>query len=39
VEIVSPGSAVTVLRDATKENRHQLQAAGFFDRLPWAVAW
>ena len=39
VELVSPGGAVTVLKDAGKENRHQLQAAGYFDRLPWKVTW
>jgi hypothetical protein len=39
VELVSPGAAQTVLREATRENRHQLQAAGYFDRLPWEVAW
>lgn len=39
VELVSPGGAGSVLKDATKENRHQLQAAGYFDRLPWKVTW
>ena len=39
VELVSPGGAVTVLREATKENRHQLQAAGYFELLPWPVQW
>jgi len=39
VELVSPGGAVTVLKDAGKENRHQLQAVGYFERLPWKVTW
>ncbi|MEO6067795.1 MAG: hypothetical protein ABIQ41_07430 [Gemmatimonadales bacterium] len=39
VELVSPGSAMTVLKEAAKENRHQLQAAGYFDRLPWRLTW
>ena len=39
VELVSPGGAVTVLKEAVKENRHQLQASGYFDRLPWKVTW
>jgi hypothetical protein len=39
VELVSPGGAVNVLREATKENRHQLQAAGYFELLPWPVQW
>jgi hypothetical protein len=39
VELVAPGGALTVLKEATKENRHQLQASGYFDRLPWKVTW
>ncbi|HET7042420.1 MAG TPA: hypothetical protein VFI13_10390, partial [Gemmatimonadales bacterium] len=39
VELVAPGGALTVLKEAAKENRHQLQATGFFDRLPWKVTW
>lgn len=39
VEIVSPGGALSVLREATREHRHQLQAAGFYERLPWPVSW
>ena len=39
LEIVSPGSAQKVLREATREQRFMLQKAGFFARLPWAVAW
>lgn len=29
----------TLLRDASRERRHVFQSAGFFDRLPWKVAW
>lgn len=39
VEIVSPGGALGILREVAKENRHQLQASGYFDRLPWKVTW
>ncbi len=39
LEIVAPGSAPLVLRDATREHRFLLQKAGFYDRLPWTVAW
>ena len=39
VELVAPGGAQTVLKDAVKENRHQLQASGYFERLPWKVTW
>jgi hypothetical protein len=34
-----PGTAPQVLRDATREHRYLLQSAGFYDRLPWPVAW
>jgi hypothetical protein len=39
VEIMSPGAAERILRDATKEQRFMLQKAGFFARLPWTVRW
>ena len=29
----------TLLRDASRERRHVFQSAGFFDSLPWKVAW
>jgi hypothetical protein len=28
-----------LLRDASRERRHVFQSAGFFDQLPWKVAW
>jgi hypothetical protein len=39
VEILMPGTAPKVLREATREHRYLLQSAGFYDRLPWPVAW
>lgn len=39
VEVVAPGAAVRVIRSATKDQRFMLQAAGFYDRLPWPVTW
>jgi hypothetical protein len=28
-----------VLKESTREHRYVLQAAGFYDRLPWQVTW
>jgi hypothetical protein len=39
VELVSPGSAERLIRDATREQRFVLQAAGFYDKLPWRIQW
>jgi hypothetical protein len=39
LEVVMPGTAARVLREATKEHRYVLQAAGFYGRLPWPVSW
>jgi hypothetical protein len=39
VEILMPGTAPQVLRDATRVHRYVLQSAGFYDRLPWPVTW
>jgi len=39
VEIVSPGAAPALIRDATREHRFLLQKAGFYERLPWTVSW
>ncbi|MGH7530999.1 MAG: hypothetical protein ACREMN_11505 [Gemmatimonadales bacterium] len=38
-EVMMPGTAPKILRDATREHRYVLQAAGFYDRLPWKVTW
>jgi hypothetical protein len=39
VELVSPGSAARLIRDATRDQRYVLQAAGFYEKLPWRVSW
>jgi hypothetical protein len=39
IEIVAPGSAPDILREATAEQRFVLQRAGFYERLPWTVNW
>jgi hypothetical protein len=39
VELVAPGTAERVIRDATREQRFVLQAAGYYDRLPWRINW
>lgn len=38
-EVMMPGTAPKVLKDATREHRYVLQAAGFYGRLPWQVMW
>lgn len=38
-EVMMPGAAPKVLKDATREHRYVLQAAGFYARLPWQVSW
>ena len=39
VELVSPGSAERLLRDSTRDQRFVLQAAGFYEKLPWQIRW
>jgi hypothetical protein len=39
LEIIAPGVAPGVLRDATRDQRYVLQRAGFYTRLPWPVTW
>jgi hypothetical protein len=39
IEIVAPGSAPDILRQATADERYLLQRAGFYERLPWTVTW
>ena len=29
----------SLLRELTRERRHALQSAGYFDQLPWTVSW
>jgi hypothetical protein len=38
-EVMMPGTAPKVLKEATREHRYVLQAAGFYARLPWQVTW
>ena len=39
VEVLMPGTAPKILREATREHRYVLQSAGFYGRLPWQVTW
>ena len=39
IEVVSPGTAPKILREATREHRYVLQSAGYYGRLPWPVTW
>jgi hypothetical protein len=39
VEVISPGGAAVAVREATREQRYILQRAGFYDLIPWRVAW
>jgi hypothetical protein len=39
VEVLMPGTAPKILREATKEHRYVLQAAGFYARMPWQLTW
>jgi hypothetical protein len=39
VEVMMPGAAPRILREATQEHRYVLQSAGFYSGLPWQVAW
>ena len=39
VEVMMPGTAPEILREATREHRYVLESAGFYGRLPWRVKW
>ncbi len=39
LEVMHPGIAPKVLKEACREPRFQLAALGFFDRLPWKIEW
>lgn len=39
VEVIAPGGAAGAIREATREQRYILQRAGFYDLIPWRVAW
>jgi hypothetical protein len=39
LEVLMPGTAPKILREATREHRYVLQSAGYYGRLPWQVSW
>jgi len=39
VEVVSPGAGPRILQATTREQRHLLQAAGFYAHFPWSLTW
>jgi len=39
LEVVHPRIAPQLLKEATREQRFQFAALGFFDRLPWKIEW
>jgi len=39
VEVMMPGTAPRILKEATKEHRYVLQSTGFYGHLPWQLAW
>jgi hypothetical protein len=39
LEVVHPQIAVRLLKEATREQRFQFAAVGFFDRVPWKIEW
>ena len=39
VEVIMPGTAPKILREATREHRYVLQSAGYYGHLPWQVTW
>ncbi|HET7038884.1 MAG TPA: hypothetical protein VFH97_03295, partial [Gemmatimonadales bacterium] len=39
LEVIAPGIAGQVLKEATRDHRYVLQRAGFFGRLPWPLTW
>jgi hypothetical protein len=39
LEVMHPAIAPRLLKDATREQRFQFAALGFFERLPWHIEW
>jgi hypothetical protein len=39
LEIIAPGVAPRILKEATREQRFVLQKAGFYQQLPWSLSW
>ena len=39
VEVVAPGAGPRILQSTTRDQRHLLQAAGFYAHFPWSLTW
>jgi hypothetical protein len=39
LEVIDPGCAPRMVRDATRDNRFAFGTVGFFERLPWRIQW
>jgi hypothetical protein len=39
LDMIHPGIAPRLLKEATRAQRFQLDAVDFFDRLPWKIEW
>ncbi len=39
LEVMHPGIATRILKEAARAQRFQLAALDFFDRLPWKIEW
>lgn len=39
LEVIRPGIAPALLRDAAREHRFALGAVGFFEQIPWRIEW
>jgi hypothetical protein len=39
LEIMHPGIAARLVREAGREQRYALGAVGFFEKLPWRIEW
>jgi len=39
LEVMNPRIASQLLKEASREQRFQFAALGFFDRLPWKIEW
>jgi hypothetical protein len=39
MEVINPGCAPRMVRDAARDNRFAFNAVGFFKRLPWRIEW
>jgi hypothetical protein len=39
MEVINPGCAPRMVREAARDNRFAFNAVGFFKRLPWRIEW